>query len=155
MAKKKPAIPAPARWLGYGGLIPFYAPVLALWIRVPGYELAALQLLFAYASVILSFLGAVHWGRALAGDSVNPDWQRLGWSVVPALLGWGLTLLPDLRLVILGFAIAFALAYFVDGKAVRDGIFPAWYGRLRKHLTAGVEIALILTLLAGITPIAL
>ncbi|MEZ5476701.1 MAG: DUF3429 domain-containing protein [Thiolinea sp.] len=53
--------------------------------------------LAGYAAVILSFLGAVHWGVVLG----QQDWLKeteirrmLNYSVVPALLAWLALLLP-------------------------------------------------------------
>lgn len=147
-------IPKPALRLGLAGLIPFLAPALALWMQGPEYSGTALQLQFGYAAVILSFLGGVHWGRALAGDRFGPAWPRLLWSVVPSLIGWALLLVPDAYLLVIGFAVAFSVAYIVDVRAVRAGMFPTWYGKLRKILTIGVLASLILTFVAGIAPIA-
>lgn len=143
------AIPKPALILGLAGLVPFFAPALGLWSGDPSLMHNALIMQFGYAAVILSFLGGVHWGRALAGDACTPGWPRLLWSVTPATLGWALLLLPDPQVILGGFAVAFALAFLVDRKAVTVGMFPAWYGRLRKILTLGVLTALILTLAAG------
>ncbi|WP_421882796.1 DUF3429 domain-containing protein [Pacificispira sp.] len=147
-------IPKPALILGLAGLIPFFAPALGLWSGDPSLIHNALIMQFGYAAVILSFLGGVHWGRALAGDACTPNWARLIWSVTPATLGWALLLLPDAKVILGGFAVAFALAFLVDRKAVAVGMFPAWYGRLRKLLTIGVLTALILTLAAGYGAIA-
>ncbi len=143
------AIPRPALILGLFGLIPFYVPVLVQWGGDPALAGNALTLQFGYAAVILSFLGGVHWGRALAGDRYGPSGPRLIWSTVPALIGWILLLGPDPMSITTGFIIAFALAYIVDYKAVKAGMFPVWYGRLRKILSIGVLVALLLTILSG------
>jgi hypothetical protein len=92
-----------------------------------------------YAATILSFVGAVHWGRLLADAQGEAG---LGWSVVPALLGWlaaaWLEPLPGLILLIVGFW----AAYVVDARAAGEGRFPLWYIALRKHLSALVILAL-------------
>jgi len=146
-------IPKPALILGLLGLIPFFAPVVTLWNGDPMLVGGALSLQFGYAAVILSFLGGVHWGRALAGDRYGPTGPRLLWSVLPSLLGWVLLLTPDISVKLIGFIIAFALAFLVDIKAVKAGMFPVWYGTLRKILTIGVLAALLLTLAASFSAV--
>ncbi len=83
--------------LGLGGLIPFVALALWAWIH-PGTETAqkALVIQHAYAACILSFVGALHWAGAPAGQSrateetgllAAPAW-RLMWGVTPSLVAW-------------------------------------------------------------------
>jgi len=75
------------------------------------------------------------------------------WAVTPALFGWALLIapyaIPDTKLISVGFAVVFMIAYAVDTSAAKDGVFPAWYGKLRKHLTTGVLVSFILSLTAG------
>lgn len=143
-------IPRPALILGLSGLIPFFAAAGGIWFAPGGWASAAVTVMYGYGAVILSFLGGVHWGRALAGDdSAPPEWGRLIWSVTPSLLGWALLFLPAAEAA-LGFAFAFSAAFFVDMRAVAGGVFPVWYGRLRKLLTVGVLTAFVLVLAAGL-----
>lgn len=145
-------LPRPALVLGFAGLLPFIAGSLAVWILPRGWSDYALFIQVAYAAVILSFLGAIHWGLALAGtdadasDRASMTWNRLGWSVVPALLGWFalvMTPLPGLILLILSF---FGMLQG-DVLAVRRGRVPAWYIALRRPLTATVILCLGLSLI--------
>lgn len=87
-------LPTVAWVLGYGGLIPFF--VLAVLVLLgneflPQQGITTSQLalwLAAYAAVILSFLGAVHWGVVLGMlDKLNPDETNslLIYSVTPLL----------------------------------------------------------------------
>lgn len=138
-------VPATARWLGAFGAVPFV--VLAL--SVPMFdgmprEQAAFALA-AYGAVILSFLGGVHWGLAIAaaGPRQAPAGlsRRLGFSVVPSLLGWTALLLPrPLDFVVL--AAAFALLLLFDVLASRRGEAPPWYPTLRWPLTVVVVASL-------------
>ena len=141
------AVPTAARLLGLAGLIPFWAPVLILATAAdPALRLDAQRALLAYGAVILAFLGAVHWGAALRMDRGASDWRRLGWSVLPSLIGWVALLLASaagLVLLILGLVAAFV----VDLRAVRDGMLPGWYAALRRALTIGALSALVLALL--------
>jgi cadmium resistance protein CadD (predicted permease) len=137
--------PKLARHLGFAGVLPFYLGAAALWAADETAQDAALAITMIYAATILSFVGAVHWGRALAEPGGE---QGLGWSVVPALLGWiaaaWLDALPGLILLIVGFWAAFT----VDARAAREGRFPLWYLDLRKHLSALVVLALGLCVIA-------
>ena len=81
--------PRIAALLGYGGLLPFGA--LALLLALGGAHSARWwPMLLAYGAVILSFVGALHWGFAMALPGLGAvERQRLyGWSVVPALAAW-------------------------------------------------------------------
>ncbi len=51
--------------LGYIGVLPFFALTIALLIKIPVSGIRLDWLLAAYAAVIISFLGAVHWGVLL------------------------------------------------------------------------------------------
>ncbi|MEZ5452986.1 MAG: DUF3429 domain-containing protein [Thiothrix sp.] len=133
-------------WLGYGGLIPFFALTAALLldISVPlpgdgklGWWLAA------YAAVVLSFIGAVHWGVAL-GMQDRLEESELGklllFSVIPTLVAWFSLLLPThLTLYVLAALIVFA--YFADSVLLFRKLAPG-YGRMRLHLTIIVALLL-------------
>jgi len=140
-------IPRPAAVLGATGLIPFVACAVGVWALSPRWASLALDVQLYYGAAILSFLGAVHWGTALAGLGAGGDsraactWTRLGWSVAPALVAWAsLVMVPLIGVIaqILGFTAVF----FGDLTAVRQGLAPGWYPRLRRPLTAVVVAAL-------------
>ena len=76
-----------ARRLGYGGLIPFVALALALWLAPSHAGPLAGMALLGYGATICSFLGAIHWGL-LMRDGRNQHIPSLIWGVVPSLLGW-------------------------------------------------------------------
>lgn len=138
------AVPAPARILGLAGLIPFVACAAASWMGPPWLQAEAISLQLGYGAVIVTFLGGVHWGRALAPDS-TVDWPRLSWSVLPSLIAWvALRMYPLPALAVL--IAAFALAFFVDRQSIRSGFFPEWYLPLRRLLTLGAMACLIVTL---------
>jgi hypothetical protein len=126
-------VPRPALVLGGAGLIPFLAGVAGVWtLDYPDFFLA-LNLMMAYAAVVLAFLGAVHWGLALAQEAAG-NWGRLAPSVLPALAGWSALMLPN-ALGLLLLAIGFAGAFLADRAAVTANRAPAWYKALRKPLT--------------------
>lgn len=144
-------IPRPALALGLAGLIPFVAGAAGSWLQAVGQAATVLNVTMGYAAVTLSFLGGVHWGRALAPDlAARPGWARLLWAVTPALIGWAAMFVQDMLAVLALFLAAFTIAFFVDIKAVQAGMFPRWYGKLRKLLTIGVLAALLVALIAAI-----
>jgi hypothetical protein len=141
-------IPAPALILGSAGLIPFVMPVLVMLMGPEAWQPWGASVLQGYAVVILSFLGAVHWGAALWETDTAQLWRCLGWSVTPALLAWAALMLPLAWswVVLLG---GFSAQYIMDRHTVQINRMPPWYTELRRWLTYGV--VLILSLALGVT----
>ena len=134
-------IPVLAVALGYAGLLPFFAGAAELWL-LPGVMTSFVEsALLAYAAVILSFMGAVHWGLAMRShrDIVN---LQLGLSVIPALVGWMALMLPAV-VAYPSLILAFVVLYVLDLQAVKLNMAPRWYPSLRLPLTAGVVVSLI------------
>jgi hypothetical protein len=146
-----------AQVLGYAGLVPFVLG--GALVLLPGMRMVfgvdTLFMLVAYAAVILSFLGAVHWGVALAGP-LKPFKARvmMGLSVVPALVAWlallaGPATAATALILLLGFALWWVYEWAVPGSHV----LAVWYVRLRLQLSAVVCGVLLLVwlrlLLAG------
>lgn len=129
------AAPRAAAWMGYLGLLPFLAGAIGMWAGMAG----AGTWLAAYGAVILSFVGAIHWGAAAGRGQYAPLPYAL--SVVPALIGWAALLLPlGTGLVLL--AIAFA-AWRIAEHGLLDVHQPGWLRHLRTRLTAGASISLL------------
>ena len=103
-------------------------------------------MLTGYAVVILTFMGAVHWGLAMRMDGA-PAARQYSFSVLPALLAWLALAMPQvwgISCLIAGFV---ALCVY-DGAAAARGDAPAWYPRLRLPLTTVVVLCLIAAALA-------
>lgn len=136
-------LPLPAIILGISGLIPFFAMgYLALGTQA---ERAGIGLV-AYGAVILSFLGAVHWGFALSAPDSRGQTARLGMGVLPSLVGWVAVLftIPLHIDAALGLLIAgFVALTVMEVRARAAGLMPAGYMRLRYVLTAGVVFTLL------------
>ena len=141
-------IPQAAAWLGGLGLIPFVAGAIAVLVVDAGWASAALRY---YAAAILSFMGGVQWGLAIAADEVGDQgaqlWRRLSLSVVPALIAW-LALLATAPYDLIIISAAFVFLLLVDLQAIKQGWAPAWYARLRVTLTTIVLICLVIALSA-------
>jgi hypothetical protein len=158
-------LPATVAWLGYGGLLPFIAlaAIVVVTGRVShggagmtsagitgagiagasvegasgdGLGLLADRALVAYGAVILSFVGALHWGFAMTLPNLREPRRRIAfiWSVVPALLAWvGLLLAPALGAALM--IVAFLAQYAQDRNLSKHGTLPGWYLPLRLRLT--------------------
>jgi len=123
-------VPRPALVLSLLGLLPFLAGSAGAWAAGSPAYIIVINMTMAYGAVVLSFLGAVHWGLAMAQDDAA-RWRRLGFPVMPALTGWLALIVPNplgLVLLILGFAAVF----FAELRSPR---LPPWYKALRKPLT--------------------
>jgi len=141
------SVPNAALALGALGAVPF---VVLSGASLVLEGLAAQQALFAlatYGAVILSFLGGIHWGLAVApaptGSPASAKLRRLGASVVPSLVGWVALSLPT-GPGLLVLSAAFALMLSFDLYAQRRGEAPPWYPKLRLPLTLVVCVALLL-----------
>lgn len=127
--------PPSVAWLGYGGLIPFVALALAL-VFEPTYTTTYTRALLGYGAVILSFVGALHWGFAMSHPQLQgaPNHALYLWSVVPSLLGWvALLMVPKAGATLL---IAGLLAHYrQDLRLARVISLPGWYLPLRLRLS--------------------
>jgi hypothetical protein len=146
-----------ARWLGYAGALPFLAlGLLVLWPEFIGPEFIRLQIsstmrfseasiafaLLSYGAIILSFLGGLHWGRAV---TIPSDQQIISmriallWSVSLSLIAWFALILQvmffPMRYAASLLIAGFAAALIADLKLLEKGYWPAWMRTLRLHLS--------------------
>ena len=149
--------------LGFLGLIPFLvtAYLACAWRNPAGTQ--ALVALMSYSAVILSFLGAVHWGFALAEPpaslaglappprAADPAHRpRLLMGVLPALAGW-VALLIGLLIPAPAIALCLLIAGFLatniaEHSGRQRGWVPPSYLWLRWILTVIVVALLVTTL---------
>ena len=117
-----------------------------------------------YGVVLMSFMGAIHWGLAMSQySSVSNILQKPGekeselkellkptnkqqiarycLSVLPCLYGWGLQTLP-IETAMPGLLIGFVAQLIGDVYADQKGLVPTWYLKLRIPLTTGVLLSL-------------
>lgn len=143
------AVPKTPLILGIGGVLPFAALALALWLLPSGHVPLMSVWLVGYGAVILTFVGALHWGVAMVHPEV-PERDRgllMVWSVVPAIVAWiALSLSP---LTALGVLAAMFLVQFEADRRL-DRRFPVtrWFLRLRARLTAAVVLCIVLAALS-------
>ncbi len=134
--------PRPALLLGFGGLIPFVGLALLATLQPPSAP-RALDALATYAAVILSFVGALHWGYAVrrdVGDGLAT--LQYGYSVLPSLIGWFALQLP-MTATLRVQAATFVLCFIVDRALAAREALPDWFLRLRAALTAIAATALL------------
>lgn len=137
--------------LGAAGLIPQILVVLTLIADDPTTRYPALALGYAYAALILSFLGGLWWGIAARAPATAPRWLWVA-SVAPSLVAlatawpWMIGLSwPGPSLVALGIALIAAL--IVDFRLTALGLVPGNWLLLRVPLSIGLGL---LTLAAGL-----
>ena len=137
--------PAAVKYLSYAGLIPFLAALAGLFILADAPRDLALRALLAYAAVILSFVGAVHWGYLLhAGPDHAP--RLLGLSTLPNLTAWLSLLLAD-RIALFVLTLAFPLLLLYEKASALNGILPGWSMTMRARLTGIVTATLVIALI--------
>lgn len=139
----KPRIPIPAAWLGGTGLVPFVALTAAAAIAGPEARAVLIEWLVRYGAVIVTFVGALHWGVLMRQPDAPPgeQWLHLGWSVVPALGAWvALGFGPQVALAVL--IALFALQLVMDRRLVLAQNLVPWFLRLRIRLTAVAVLSL-------------
>ena len=132
-----------AKALGYAGLAPFVVFSIGTWVPLP-FVSHPVDVLIAYAAVILAFMGAIHWGAAMAG----PDRLRTRYfiaSVIPALVAWSALLMPKPVALIVLLA-GFVSLYAFDRAAGQRQDFPGWYVPMRLRLTTMVAVCLAVAL---------
>jgi hypothetical protein len=144
----RPAEPLPpgASALGYGGLVPFAAAVIGIVLLDGEMRALAARALLAYGAVILSFLGAVHWGLVLARPAADTARRLLG-GVLPALAGW-VALLLSTRFGLALLVVAFGGFWLYEHRVLGAGFLPLSYLGLRRDLTLGACALLTLGLIA-------
>jgi hypothetical protein len=143
-------LPILAIILTAAGLIPFVVCGLGAVAPNSVTSLPAAYALIVYGAVILSFLGAVHWGFTLATEHDPAERQRLLLGVVPAIAGWATAAVSIYAVEpLIGIALMIALfigAAAVEWKAHHRGLVPGGYITMRLVATA-IVVAILTTVL--------
>lgn len=133
--------------LGYAGLLPFVGLTALIWLvdaELVGFVADAM---LAYAAVIVSFLGGIHWGAGFLKDEEDGQSEGVArfhfvWGVVPSLLAWLALLMPgSAGLPLMGLVLL--ACYAVDRKTYPGAELAHWLPmRLRLTLVATVSCVL-------------
>jgi hypothetical protein len=132
--------------LTVAGLIPFLGlAAVSLWM--PQHAELAFRALIAYGMVILSFLGAIHWGAVFSKANYLGGWP-LGWGITPSLWAW-VTGAYQPHLQPLWLVAGLLLALGVDMVMYRRYGFPVWVLSMRWAATIGASLSLIIVAFNG------
>jgi hypothetical protein len=103
-----------------------------------------------YGAIIISFLGAIHWGLEYAEKQPTTSLRRTrfryGVGLAAPIIAWPTLFMPWYFALTTQFA-AFTAMYFVDARATTRGWAPSWYGTYRFVLTLIVGAAIMLSLI--------
>lgn len=124
--------------LGHAGLIPFALLALLVWLVDIELREWAAHAMAAYAALIASFLGGIHWGAIWGRNGVS-EVSPIWWGITPSLLAWpGVLMPPHAGLAWLGLVLVGC--YVFDRK-----LYPAlglqnWL-TLRFRLSCGAALS--------------
>jgi hypothetical protein len=94
----------------------------------------ALNVQVTYGAVLLSFLGALHWGMEFAALGGVQGYKRLALGVAPVLFAWPTLMLEPTTALIAQWA-GFTGLWYADLKATSAGWTPKWYSQYRFYLS--------------------
>ena len=138
-----------AKSLGYAGLIPFIIFSIGSWFQLPMIS-DSTYILTAYAAIILSFMGAIHWGIAMS-SSEDQNGKYFIASVIPGLSAWLALLMPQ-RYAIILLMVGFIALIIYDWSVEKPQRLPGWYIPMRNRLTLVVMMCLMVTQLSYSIP---
>jgi len=136
-----------AEIVSYAGVAPLVLCLLGVGLLpdIASRELAQ-RIAVAYGAVVLTFVGAVHWGLALAGRLAwHP--MRVGGSILPALIGAAAMVLGGQHGLAL-LAVGFGVFWLYEHRNVGSEL-PAAYLSLRRNLSLVGCLLLAVTLIVS------
>jgi hypothetical protein len=151
MPTTKSELPSIVRILGYAGLIPFIGLAFMVQLADSPNDMIALESLVAYGAVIVSFLGALHWGACFKtiGESTQNRWLDHSvwiWGIMPALIAW-LAIHIFIPLALLLLAATLVVQRVIDQNTYRyyftSPDTASAFLTMRTHLTVVAAICLI------------
>ncbi|RFU34414.1 hypothetical protein B7463_g1902, partial [Scytalidium lignicola] len=157
-------VPKESLYLGLAGVLPYVATSLStvfLTYNINNeYSIGALfapetarylldvmvPMQIGYGAVIISFLGAIHWGLEYAGYGGHKGYYRFFHGVIPTAIAWPTLLMPVESALITQF-LTFSALYFSDARATVKGWCPPWYTTYRFVLTLLVGASIVISLI--------
>ncbi|KAG7448285.1 uncharacterized protein BT62DRAFT_1074774 [Guyanagaster necrorhizus] len=155
------SVPKPAMVFGLAGTLPYVgASATTVYLAQqaghaasgvatkidPGVALTildqALNVQMTYGAVMLSFLGAIHWGMEFAGYGGQKGYSRLMLGTAPMLVAWPSLALDPMAALTTQW-VGFTALWWADAKATSNGWAPAWYSQYRFYLSVLVGACII------------
>ncbi|KAH9484434.1 Transmembrane protein 69 [Psilocybe cubensis] len=102
----------------------------------------ALNLQVTYGAVMLSFLGAMHWGMEFAAYGGHKGFPRLILGTIPMLVAWPTLGMQPMTALIVQWC-GFTGLWYADSKATVAGWTPKWYSQYRFYLSILVGTCII------------
>ncbi|KAI0672692.1 hypothetical protein C8Q78DRAFT_970296 [Trametes maxima] len=124
------------------GLVPNIDPGVALTILDQ-----ALSIQTTYGAVLLSFLGALHWGFEFAGFGGHKYYPRLLLGAAPVVFAWSTLALDPVNALIAQW-VGFTGLWWADLRVTGAGWTPKWYSQYRFYLSILVGTCIIGSLAA-------
>jgi len=106
---------------------------------------AATSVQVTYGAVLLSFLGALHWGMEFSGYGGYKGYKRLALGVAPVVFAWS-TLALDPTMALIAQWGGFTALWYADMRVTSAGWTPIWYSQYRFYLSILIGSCIILTL---------
>jgi len=124
--------------------IPFVGFSVAVSARMFDDNSFVIHALLSYSTIILSFLGGIHWGVAVSNYSNNKRVANMliTESVLPTTLAWGALLHTQLHVQLLVLTILFTFVWAIDSVLVGRKIIPLWFFEIRCIITPIVVVSL-------------
>ncbi|MCL6388898.1 DUF3429 domain-containing protein, partial [Pectobacterium carotovorum subsp. carotovorum] len=102
----------------------------------------ALNFQVTYGAVMLSFLGALHWGFEMAGYGGHKGYTRLAIGTVPMVVAWSTLGMQPMEALCVQW-LGYTGLWYVDSKATVAGWAPKWYSQYRFYLSILVGTCII------------
>jgi len=94
----------------------------------------ALSVQVTYGAVMLSFLGALHWGMEFAGYGGRHYTKRLLLGAAPVMFAWPTLALQPTMALVAQWA-GFTTLWYADSRVTALGWAPRWYSQYRFYLS--------------------
>lgn len=125
-------------------VMPFVAAGMAVSMRLFPDNGMVITALLTYATIVLSFLGGVHWGVAVLHYASNRPIANLliTESVLPSLVAWSALFYAPMHIQLLVLTLLFTFIWAIDSVMVGRQIIPLWFFELRSIITPIVVVSL-------------
>ena len=133
--------------IGYGALVPLVAMAMIIFLTYPspGAD-GALRAEIGYGAALLSFIGGIRWGLAVARGGGYLLFRPLGLATLAMPFAW-VVLFVDTRIALAALMAGFQLLLLAE-RIGGPSPMPDWYRALQLPFTILVELALGVSLAA-------